>query len=55
MTFCFSIGQIGESVNGSYLVVHLIREYHFFEGMEQSVSLPDPKKLIRMLELLYDR
>ncbi len=42
--------QTGESVTGSYLVVHLIREHHFFEGME-SPYRTDPTILIRVLEL----
>lgn len=42
--------QTGESVTGPELVIHLIREHHFFEGME-SPYRTDPAKLIRVLGL----
>jgi len=43
--------QLGEFVTGPGLVVHLIREHHFFEGMEGPYR-SDPAKLIRVLELV---
>ncbi len=42
--------EIGEYITGAELVIHLIREHHFFEGIE-SPYRTDPTKLIRILEL----
>lgn len=42
--------ETGESFTGPGLIVHLIREHHFFEG-QQSPYRVDPAKAIRVLAL----
>lgn len=43
--------ETGESFTGPGLIVHLIREHHFFEGKESPYRV-DPEKAVRVLELL---
>jgi hypothetical protein len=43
--------RLGEFVTGPGLIVHLIREHHFFEGIGSPYRC-DPAKLIRVLELV---
>ncbi len=42
--------QTGESVTGPGLIVHLIRQHHFFEGVE-SPYRTDPQQLVRVLHI----
>ena len=42
--------KTGESFTGPGLIVHLIREHHFFEG-QASLYRVDPAKAVRVLEL----
>ena len=41
--------ETGEFITGPALIIHLIREHHFFEGVE-SPYRTDPALLIRMIE-----
>ena len=42
--------ETGESFTGPGLIVHLIREHHFFEGKESPYRV-EPEKAVRVLEL----
>lgn len=42
--------RAGEVVKGPGLIVHLIREHHFFEGLRSPYRV-DPFKLVKVLEL----
>jgi hypothetical protein len=42
--------ETGEYITGPGLIVHLIREHHFFEGVESSYRVY-PAKVVRVLEL----
>ena len=43
--------RINESIRGPGLIAHLIRQHHFFEGVESFYRV-DPEKLMRVLELI---
>jgi hypothetical protein len=43
--------QSGKYVTGPGLIVHLIREHHFFEGMESPYRV-DPSEVIQVLDLV---
>jgi hypothetical protein len=42
--------RTGETLTGPGLIVHLIREHHFFEGLKSPYRV-DPIKLVKVLEL----
>ncbi|MFB0543825.1 MAG: hypothetical protein ACETVR_03490 [Candidatus Bathyarchaeia archaeon] len=48
--FVITNNRTGEALRGPGLIVHLIRDHHFFEG-RQSPYRVDPEKAARVLEL----
>lgn len=44
----------GESFSAPALITHLIRDHHFFEGVESPYRV-DPEKIIRTLEILQKK
>ena len=49
--FVITNNRTGEELRGPSLIVHLIRDHHFFEG-RQSPYRVDPEKAARVLELI---
>lgn len=51
--FVITNKRTGEELKGPCLIVHLIRDHHFFEG-KQSPYRVDPEKAARVLELIEE-
>ena len=51
--FVITNNRTGETLKGPGLIVHLIRDHHFFEG-KQSPYRVDPEKAARVLELVKE-
>ena len=53
LDFVITNNRTGETLTGPGLIVHLIRDHHFFEG-KQSPYRVDPEKAAGVLELIKD-
>ena len=51
--FVITNNRTGEQLKGPGLIVHLIRDHHFFEGKHSPYRV-DPEKAVRVLELIIE-